>query len=881
MIGKTVSHYIILDKLGEGGIGVVYKARDLHLDRIVAIKFLPPSLTADEQIKQQFLHGARAVSRLDHPNICPVYEFDKTDEEQMFMVMAYCTGHTLQHLIDNIGVSSPVTPTIDTVIEISIQIARGLAQAHKSGIIHRDIKPANIIITDEVVVKILDFGLARMKGDMRRSDEISTPGTLAYMSPEQTMSDSIDQRTDIWSLGVVMYEILSGELPFRAQHDQAVLYSILKEEPRPLSSLCKDVPKKLELIVHKALEKDVEKRYQKSDEILRDIRSLQRPELQSTNKSKPTLKRRLYLYLLITIFLLLSINGTYLLFPDSSDTEQRKVIAVLPFENLSADPENEYFSAGLTEDIRAQLSKIGGFIVMSRTSVMQYKDKQTNLRNIAQELNAEAVLEGSVRHSNGSIRLVTQLYDAETEERLWTETYNREMTDIFEIQSDIAGKIAYALQSELTLAEKDRIEQRPTGDLSAYDYYLKGRVYYNRGGHQNNDHAIKLFKTSLELDPNYALAYAGLGDAYAWRGGRVRFYPKSWLDSALTVCNMALAIDPNSSEAYNAMGFVYRIKGWFQKALDDYYKAVELNPSNRSAISNIAWIKRSIGQYEDALQWYKKALAIDPTVSGTYNSIGYTYLYLKEYDNAIYWFKKAMELSPDSSPFNLGVVYMEQGKVEQAIEIFEGMIQADSTHEYHYHDPAIIYQNHGMTTKAIALLKKALKINPNNGWHYMGLAGIYVEQGKLDQAIALYQRGIKLVPEYLRFSLSYSFLLSQSGRYREAREVVEEIALPNDYWLVPIIHFYLGDLTESEMEKALKYSFIEVEGERELLPERAYYLGMAYLHNLGQNVQEKRKYTEKAIKYLQKYLVREDKAGVENAVVRAELRRLGVLKIKE
>jgi tetratricopeptide (TPR) repeat protein len=283
------------------------------------------------------------------------------------------------------------------------------------------------------------------------------------------------------------------------------------------------------------------------------------------------------------------------------------------------------------------------------------------------------------------------------------------------------------------------------------------------------------------------------------------------------------------------------------------------------------------------LKVQKEALQIDPTKAGPYNAIAETYLYLKDYNKSINWYKRVMELAPDIPPYHLAEVYLEQGKIEQAVEIVEAIIQSDSTHEYAYHDPAIMFQNHGMTKRAITMLKKALEINPHNGWHYMALAGIYVEQGKLDDALALYQQGLKLVPKYLDMYLSYSFLLSRAGRCIEARAVMDEVTIPSGNWREYIVRFYLGELTESEMEEALKYAFVDIGGKRETSTEISYYLGMAYLHNLDQNLRGSPSYIgnpgyiAKAIEYLQKYHLRGDKRGVENAVVLAELKRLGAL----
>jgi tetratricopeptide (TPR) repeat protein len=451
------------------------------------------------------------------------------------------------------------------------------------------------------------------------------------------------------------------------------------------------------------------------------------------------------------------------------------------------------------------------------------------------------------------------------------------MTDVFEIQSAIAQNIASSLKTVLLPEEKERVEHRQTTDLTAYHYYLKGREYYNRDYHPGYDHAIEFYKKALKLDPNYALAYVGLADEFNRRGAGVRRFPRAWIDSAITMCNKAITIDPNISEAYSAIGLSYQEKGWFQKALEAYYKAIELNASNWRAIRTIGDMNRDIGNYQEALKYQKAALQIDPTVISTYTSIAKTYFYLKDYDESINWHKRKMKLAPEVVQLYLAVVYMEQGKIEQAVEIVEEMIQSDSTQEYVYHDPAIMLNNHGMTKKAITMLKKALEINPQNGWHYMALAGIYIEQGKLDAALTLYQRGMEQVKPYLYMSLSYSFLLSSLGRIQEAREILAGITVPENHWNEPVVLFYLGEITESEMETAMRYTFVEVGGKRELFTEISYYLGMAYLHNLDQIMHGSPGYVAKAIEYLQKYHLLGDKLGVENAVVRAELRRLGAL----
>jgi serine/threonine protein kinase/Tfp pilus assembly protein PilF len=610
MIGKEISHYRILEKLGEGGMGVVYKAEDKNLKRTVALKFLPPQLTRDPQAKQRFVREARAASTLDHANICTIYEIDEA-EEQTFMAMACIEGQTLKEKIE----SEPME--LDEVTGLAIQVAEGLREAHEKGIVHRDIKSENIMVTPRGQAKIMDFGLARLTGETRLTKTGMTMGTVAYMSPEQGRGEEIDHKSDIWSLGVVMYEMLAGRLPFCADYEAAVVYAILNEDPKPVTELRPDVPIELEHIIVRATEKNPDERYQNAGELLADLTALSRDEEVAAAKPRPKAAKPI-----------------------------GKSIAVLPFASLSDSKEDEYFSDGTTEDIITQLSKIGELKVISRTSVMKYKNSDKTVREIGRELSVATVLEGSVRRAGDRVRIVSQLVDARTDEHLWAETYDREMKDIFAIQSDVAQKIATALKAKLSSSVIMRLERKPTENLEAYDYYLKGREYYYRYRKQDNENAIELFKKALELDPDYALAYAGLGDAYGQRTGRFGLEAK-WADAALEASEKAIEIDPACSEAYKAMGLANMVKGKRHDALKAYHKAVELNPNDFLTIGNIGTTNFALGEYGEALKWSKKGVTLSPTFAFAYSNVGYVYMSLDDYDEAEQWFSKALELQPD------------------------------------------------------------------------------------------------------------------------------------------------------------------------------------------------------------------------------------------
>ncbi|MFQ5641986.1 MAG: protein kinase, partial [bacterium] len=520
MIGKTISHYKIVQKLGGGGMGIVYKAEDTKLKRTVALKFLPQDLTRDQEAKERFLHEAQAASALDYPNICTIYEIDETEDGQMFICMAYYEGATLKLLIDNCQL------TIYQSIEIAIQVAQGLAKAHEQGIIHRDIKPANIMVTRDGVVKIVDFGLAKLAGVTQITRTGTTMGTVAYMSPEQTRGETVDQRTDIWSLGAVLYEMLTAQLPFRGDYEQAVVYSILNEEPEPLAELGIKVSAKLEQIVAKALAKSPDRRYQKMKEMLTDLRVLKKEsEAESTKevltKKKPALS-----------------------------------IAVLPFVDMSSQKDQEYFCDGMAEELIDAMTKIEGLQVVSRSSAFQFKGESPDIRKVGEKLNVNHVLEGSVRKAGNRLRITAQLINVEDGYHLWSEKYDREMEDVFAIQDDIARTIVSTLKIKLVGEQEAPLVKRHTDNLEAYNLYLKGRYFWNKRHEGGMQQAMEYFNQALEKDPAHALAYSGLADCFIILGFYTYLPPKEAFSKAKALAQKALEIDDTLGEAHTSLGFV-------------------------------------------------------------------------------------------------------------------------------------------------------------------------------------------------------------------------------------------------------------------------------------------------------------------------------------
>jgi len=704
MIGKTVSHYKILEKIGEGGMGVVYKAEDTKLKRTVALKFLPPGFTKDTHAIERFMQEAQAAAALDHPNICTVYEINES-EDQTFISMAFIKGQSMKEKIE----SGPLK--IEEALDIAVQVAEGLQEAHERGIVHRDIKPGNVMLTEKGQAKITDFGLAKLEWGADLTKTATIIGTVAYMSPEQARGEKVDHRTDIWSLGCVLYEMLTGKRPFKSTNDQAVIYSILKEKPVPMTEIWRDISKKLEQVVESCLEKDPAERYKDMGALLRDLNSI------DPNKKAPV--------------------------------SEKPSIAVLPFVNMSADPENEYFSDGLSEDLINALTKITDLHVVARTSSFAFKGEKVDIREIGQKLDVNNLLEGSVRKVGNRVRITAQLIKVEDGYHLWSDRFDRDMEDVFAIQDEITEKIMEKLLVALDVHKKTPQEHRPA-NLEAYDLYLKGRYCLNMF---SMDKALAYYNQAIEKDPEYALAYASIAEVYTLYSTGFDILPsKDAMPKARKAAQKALQLDPNLAEAYVSLGLVALSYDWDRKATKQYFhKALELNPNSASAHQWIEFywtymeadpdtatehleraqeldplnflIKVRLGfmsifkrDYDHALDQFKALFNFEPNYAMLYLSFATAYALKSMYDEALSYGKKMMEFGPPVVAYvgNLGWLYALAGKKEKAYELLSDLEERSKKGYVSSFWTAAIYLGLEEIDKAFEWFERAYKDRDSN-----------------------------------------------------------------------------------------------------------------------------------------------------------------------
>jgi non-specific serine/threonine protein kinase len=613
MIGRTISHYRIAEKLGEGGMGEVYLAEDTELNRKVALKFLPSQYASDKGLKERFKREAQAAAVLNHPNIITVYEVSEY-ENRPFIAMEYVEGRSLKDLI--VGKDLSIGKTAD----IAIQICEGLAVAHQSGIMHRDIKPQNILMGKDGRVRICDFGLAKAKRDVTLTQAGSTVGTVAYMSPEQARGETADHRTDIWSLGVVLYEMLTGRLPFRGEYDQAVIHSILNADPAPMTGLPPEMCAKLELIVDKALAKSSDSRYGSAGEILAHLKSL-REELE-TGATKTV-----------------CVEGK----PSPS-------IAVLPFRDMSAQKDQEYFCEGMAEELINAFVKVEGLRVVARTSSFSFRGKDIDIRDIGKALNVETILEGSVRKAGNRLRITAQLVKAADGCHVWSEKYDRDLEDIFSIQDEIAQNIAQALEVQLSGKEKRALKVRPTKNLDAYQAYLRGLDYAGRPDYSEEDFqlAIQMFERAVELDPDFALAYADLSRVHSALYFHGHDRTKDRLARAREAVDRALELQPDLPDAHLALGYFHYWCGQeFDQALKEFAIAEKDLPDDARILAVVAAINKRQGKFEKTVELYKRAFELSPRDAGLPHEIGCAYMTTRRYAEAERYYNRSISLAPD------------------------------------------------------------------------------------------------------------------------------------------------------------------------------------------------------------------------------------------
>lgn len=659
MLGQTVSHYRITSQLGEGGMGIVYEAEDTNLGRHVALKFLTPAMAGDENLLQRFQREARAASSLNHPNICTIHGIEQHESEH-FIVMELLDGESLADRIRR----GPID--VDSLLRLGVQIVDALESAHSKGIVHRDLKPANIFVTSRGQAKILDFGLAKIDAHHLKRDAASilptarldnlstvgsTMGTVAYMSPEQARGEITDARTDIFSIGTVLYEMATGSMPFQGETSAVVFDAILNRQPQPLSQVNPGLPAELGRIIDQALEKDRDLRFQSATELKTALKRLKR-DLDSGRHSGES-----------------SIHQSR-----TPQAPHEHSIAVLYFENLSGMKEDEYLRDGITEDITTELSKIRRLKIFSRAMVLSYRDKPVTAGQVGKELGASYVLVGSLRRAGTRLRINAQLVDAATDFPLWSERYDREMQDVFEVQDEIAQKIAAALRITLSPQEQKALSAKPTENLQAYDLYLRGRNYARRVGRQDMQFALQMYENAVALDPEFAVALAAIANVCA------QFYyyferQQHWIDRAIASTRKASAVGQDAPEITCAE----------------------------------AWVEFAEGRYETAVDKIRSALSRDPDIDGGYHLLGRALFESGRYQEVVDIMEEALAHAGENYNTTIPIhnALGALGKKDQLVNY---------------------------TFREIAIFEEQLKKAPEDARARVLLAGNYAAQGRADEA---------------------------------------------------------------------------------------------------------------------------------------------------